>query len=50
VQNLPYDTLREVSADPWGDLRRGSFRRLANAELTRLGLATRQRRAEHRTG
>jgi len=50
VQNLPYDTLREVSADPWGDLRRGSFRRLANAELTRLGLATRQRRIEHGTG
>lgn len=47
VENLPYDTLREVSADPWGDLRRGSFRRLANAELTRLGLATRQRRIEH---
>ena len=50
VQNLPYDRLQEVSADPWGDLRRGSFRRLANAELTRLGLATRQRRTEHRTG
>ncbi len=50
VQNLPYDTLREVSADPWGDLRRGSFRRLANAELTRLGLATRQRRSERGTG
>ncbi len=50
VQNLPYDRLQEVSADPWGDLRRGSFRRLANAELTRLGLATRQRRIEHRTG
>ena len=50
VQNLPYDTLREVSADPWGDLRRGSFRRLANAELTRLGLATRQRRIDHGTG
>ena len=43
VQNLPYDMLRRVSPDPWGDLRRGSFRRLANAELTRLGLATRRR-------
>jgi len=42
VHNLPYDTLREVSADPWGDLQRGSYRRLANAELTRLGLATRR--------
>ncbi len=39
VQHLPYDVLSEVSADPWGDLRRGAFRRLANAELTRLGLA-----------
>ena len=46
VHNLPYSTLRDVSTDPWGDLRRGSFRRLANAELTRLGLATRQRRVE----
>ena len=42
VQNLPYDTLRRVSADPWGDLQRGSYRRLANAELTRLGLANRR--------
>ncbi len=50
VQNLPYDTLREVSADAWGDLRRGSFRRLANAELTRLGLATRRRRIDRETG
>lgn len=39
VLNLPYDTLRQVSADPWGDLERGMYRRLANAELTRLGLA-----------
>lgn len=46
VHNLPYSTLLEVSTDPWGDIRRGSFRRLANAELTRLGLATRQRRVE----
>ena len=50
VQNLPYSTLRQVSTDPWGDLRRGSFRHLANAELTRLGLATRQRRVEGGTG
>ena len=50
VHNLPYDTLRQVSTDPWGDLRRGSFRRLANAELTRLGLATRRRRVEGGTG
>lgn len=45
VQNLPYDTLRQVSADPWGDIRQRSYRRLANAELTRLGLATRRRGA-----
>lgn len=50
VHNLPYSTLREVTTDPWGDLRRGSFRHLANAELTRLGLATRQRRVERGTG
>ena len=50
VHNLSYDRLREVSTDPWGDLRRGSFRRLANAELTRLGLATRRRRLEGETG
>ncbi len=39
VQHLPYDVLTQVTADPWGDLRSGAFRRLANAELTRLGLA-----------
>ena len=50
VHNLPYSTLREVSTDPWGDIRRGSFRLLANAELTRLGLATRPRRVEGGTG
>lgn len=38
VHHLPYDTLRQVTADPWADLRSGAFRRLANAELTRLGL------------
>ena len=45
VQNLPYDTLREVSTDPWGDLLRGSYRHLANAELMRLGLAGRRRKS-----
>ncbi|MDQ4138369.1 MAG: hypothetical protein M3116_05930 [Actinomycetota bacterium] len=39
VQHLEYDELRSVSQDPWGDLDRGAYRRLANAELTRLGLA-----------
>ncbi len=50
VYNLPYDTLRQVSADPWGDLRQRSFRRLANAELTRLGLASRRRPVQGPTG
>ncbi len=39
VHHLPYDTLRQVTADPWEDLRTGAFRHLANAELTRLGLS-----------
>ena len=39
VQHLGYHELRHVSQDPWGDLARGSYRQLANAELTRLGLA-----------
>lgn len=41
VQHLPYDTLTRVSSDPWGDLERRSYRHLANAELTSLGLAGR---------
>ncbi len=45
VQHLTYDTLRQVSTDPWGDLQRRSHRHLANAELTRLGLTSRRRRA-----
>ncbi len=43
VQNLPYETLRAVSAHPWQDLEAGNFRLLANAELTRLGLARERR-------
>lgn len=43
VQHLPYDTLTRVSTDPWADLQRGSYRHLANAELTRLGLTSRPR-------
>lgn len=43
VQHLRYDVLRRVSQDPWGDLQRGEYRHLANAELTRLGLARRRR-------
>ncbi len=44
VQNLPFDTLRRVTPDPWADLEHGSYRRLANAELTRLGLAARPKK------
>lgn len=42
LQHLDYDVLRQVSHDPWADLRSGAHRRLANAELTRLGLASRR--------
>ena len=38
VQNLSYDQLMGVSGDPWGDLEEGRFRRLADAELRRLGV------------
>ncbi len=41
VQNLPFEALRRLSPDPWGDLEHGTYRRLANAELARLGLAAR---------
>ncbi len=44
VQNLPYETLRSVSDRPWADLEAGNYRLLANAELTRLGLARKSRR------
>ncbi len=43
VQNLPYETLRAVSARPWDDLEAGNYRLLANAELSRLGLARESR-------
>ncbi|MGH3452660.1 MAG: hypothetical protein ACRDQW_18550, partial [Haloechinothrix sp.] len=38
VLNLPYDRLREVSADPWRDLEAGRYRKLGDAELRRLGI------------
>lgn len=50
VQHLSYDALSRVSTDPWGDLERGSFRALANAELTSLGLAGRGRTRETTAG
>ena len=36
---LPYDRLRSISVDPWGDLIGGRHRVLAAADLERLGLA-----------
>lgn len=45
VQRLPYDVLSQVTSDPWGDLKAGRYRRLANAELTRLGMAREPRTA-----
>lgn len=38
VQNLPYDTLRVISAHPLADLRSGHHTSLAGAEAARLGL------------
>lgn len=35
---LPWDQLRAITPDPWGDIRRGECRALADAELERLGL------------
>ncbi len=39
LQHLPYEALKQVTSDPWGDFEVGRYRLLANAELTRLGLA-----------
>ncbi len=38
AETLPWDRLRAISDDPWGDIAKGEFRALADAELTRLGL------------
>lgn len=38
VDALPWDQLRAITPDPWGDIRRGACRALADAELERLGL------------
>ena len=38
VDALPWDQLRAITPDPWGDIRRGQCRALADAELERLGL------------
>jgi hypothetical protein len=41
VDALPWDQLRAITPDPWGDIRRGECRALADAELERLGLRRR---------
>lgn len=38
IDALPWDSLRAITPDPWGDVRRGEFRALADAELERVGL------------
>jgi len=35
---LPWDSLRAITPDPWGDIGRGQCRALADAELERVGL------------
>ena len=43
VQSLPLTHIRRVSADPWADLAAGRVEALADAELSRMGLAQRAR-------
>ena len=38
VQNLPYHRLREITTNPWHEIREGNFRALADAELKRVGV------------
>lgn len=38
VQNLPYHRLREITTNPWREIREGNFRALADAELERVGV------------
>lgn len=42
AENLPYHRLREMSADPWRDIRDGRVRDLADAELRRVGVSRRR--------
>lgn len=44
VQRLPYERLRAITPDPWGDLEAGRYRALAEAELHRLGISRTGRR------
>jgi hypothetical protein len=39
AENLPYHRLRDITPDPWRDIRDGRVRRLADAELRRVGVA-----------
>lgn len=39
VAHIPYPALRELSADPEGELANGRYRSLADAELSRLGIS-----------
>ena len=39
IEGMRYDRLRELSDDPWLDVERGDTERLADAELSRLGLS-----------
>jgi hypothetical protein len=49
AENLPYHRLREISADPWRDIREGRVGDLADAELRRVGVS-RARREGRRPG
>ena len=39
IDNLSYDSLRQISDNPWRELATGKFDALADAELARLGIA-----------
>jgi hypothetical protein len=39
IEGMRYDRLRELSDDPWLDMERGDTERLADVELSRLGLS-----------
>lgn len=38
AHNLPYHRLREITTNPWREIQDGHFRRLADAELKRVGV------------
>jgi hypothetical protein len=45
ADRLAYHALRRISPNPWRDLEEGRFEALARAELDRLGIGERRRRA-----